>query len=101
MNKLIPIILLTLGLCLYFTLDTVAIQLIYKDSKGHYHFRCTDKTGGKTIIKYRKEGVYVDGPTGQIFYPMDSSSATRSPDSIKITEMYARMGCRENLGTTP
>lgn len=74
-----------------------AIQLIYKDYKGHYHYRCTDKTGGKTIVAYRAEGVFIDGPTGQQFIPLDSAAATRSEKSVKITERFARMGCRERL----
>lgn len=75
-----------------------AIQLIFKDNKGHYHYRCTDKTGGKTIVVYRAEGVFVDGPTGQTFYPLASGSVIRSEDAIKVTEKYARIGCREKLG---
>ena len=79
-------------------LNLSAIQLIFKDNKGHYHYRCTDKTGGKTVVVYRSEGVFVDGPTGQDFYPADSATIKRSEASIKITEKYARIGCRERLG---
>lgn len=94
-------ILLTAGIIIFITGPAHAIKLIYKDSKGHYHFKCTDKTGGKTVIKYRAEGVFVDGPTGQEFYPLDSASVIRSEHSIKITEKYARMGCREHGRTGP
>ncbi len=78
-----------------------AIVLIYKDRKGHYHYRCTDKTGGKTIVVYRAEGVFVDGPTGQVFFPMDSATVKRSEAAIKVTERYARIGCRERVRNTP
>ena len=74
-----------------------AIQLIYKDYKGHYHYRCTDKVGGKTIVVFRNEGVFVNGPTGQEFYPLDSAAVERSNARIKIVERFARMGCRERL----
>ncbi len=101
MKKLTYLILLTLGLSLFLSAESFAIKLMFKDSKGHYHFKCTDKTGGKTIIMYRAEGVFVDGPTGQMFYPSDSASTLRSIDSIKITEKYARMGCREHMRKGP
>mgnify|MGYP006291662087 FL=1 len=75
----------------------MAIKLIYKDNRGHYHFRCTDKTGGVTIVVYRAEGVYVDGPNGQEFFPADTASIVRSEEYFKITEKYARWGCKEKL----
>ena len=82
---------------LLFPLPALAIKLIFKDNRGHYHYRCTDKTGGVAIVVYRAEGIYVNGPTGQFFYPIDTAPIVRSEDYTKVTEKYARLGCREKL----
>ncbi len=84
-------------LTLLIPLSALAIKLIYKDYRGVYHYRCTEKTGGITIVNYRAEGVYVDGPNGQKFFPMDTARIVRSPEYTQITERYARWGCREKL----
>jgi hypothetical protein len=101
MKKLKTFALVVIGLFLLPITQPQAIQLLYKDNKGHFHFKCTDKTGGKTIVKYRAGGVFVDGPTGQDFYPLDSATSLRSEVSFKITEKYARIGCREHVRTGP
>ncbi len=91
------ITLFLIALALLVPLSAMGIKLIYKDNRGVYHYRCTEKTGGITIVNYRAEGVYVDGPNGQKFFPLDSARAVRSPDYTQITERYARWGCREKL----
>jgi hypothetical protein len=78
-------------------LSAMAIKLIYKDDRGVYHYRCTEKTGGVTTVTYRAEGIYVDGPKGQKFFPMDTAPIVRSEDYALITKRYARWGCREKL----
>ncbi len=75
----------------------MAIKLKFKDNRGHYHYICTDKTGGVTIVAYRAEGIFVDGPNGQKFFPMNTADVIRSPEYVKITEWHARWGCREKL----
>lgn len=96
MKRLLFLLTATL-IALLISSELLAIQLIYRDHKGHYHYRCTDKTGGKTVIQFRNEGIFVNGPTGQVFYPMDTASVARSAERIKVVERYARMGCRERL----
>ncbi len=80
----------------FFTGSVSAIKLIYKDNKGHYHYRCTDKAGGKTVVIYRSEGVYINGPAGQQFIRLKTATLKRSEDNIKKTETFARIGCREH-----
>lgn len=83
---------------LLFPTNLLAIKLIFKDERGHYHYRCTEKTGGITTVIYRAEGVYVDGPEGQQFFPMETASIVRSGDDyVRTTEKFARWGCRERL----
>jgi hypothetical protein len=84
--------------CLLLPVNLMAIQLIFKDYRGHYHYRCTEKTGGITTVIYRAEGIYVDGPEGQKFFPMETASIVRSGDNyVRTTEKFARWGCREKL----
>ena len=93
--KLFLFFILTAGFI--FPVDSFAIKLVFKNNRGHYHYRCTDKTGGITRVIYRAEGVFVDGPKGQEFFPADTAAIVRSENYIKITEKYARWGCREKL----
>ncbi|MBU2512413.1 hypothetical protein KJ966_13850 [bacterium] len=97
MKRFFSIILILVFFCPVLAFDLSAIQLIYRDNKGHYHYRCTDKTGGKAIVVFRSEGVFVNGPTGQDFYPLDTAAVERSDDRVKVIERYARMGCRERM----